>query len=245
MKRKISPVSLIPAVLWYGLIFYFSAQSAETSGGQSGGLIHRLLSLISNLFRNAEEIVQITSIELLSFFVRKAAHMTLYLVLCLLVFFALRHWKPWRWVASPAICFLLATLDEYHQTFVLGRSGELRDALVDLSGSLIGLLLIYLVNAVRNGHPRRIPRVLLGVGLIALVLIFLFPDALNYPFFAVRYAHGDAETLLNSSYSPEQVLPLVSQILHQFCVFSVGCYLAVSAIYSLIFFKNAKKESCL
>ena len=37
------------------------------------------------------------------------------------------------------VCALLAGLDEYHQTMVPGRSGELRDVLVDLCGAGIAL----------------------------------------------------------------------------------------------------------
>lgn len=244
MDRKKIPFSMIPAGFWYGLIFYFSAQNAEISGGQSSGLIFKTLSILCPLFRNAEELVQVTSIEMLSFFIRKAAHMTLYLILCLLVFFALRQWKPWRWIVTPTLCFLLAALDEYHQTFVPGRSGEVRDTLVDLCGVLLGLLLIYLITAAKHRKPRWVAWVVLGSGLILMLLPPLFPDALRYPPFIWRYSCGDAQTLLESGIPPETVLPAVSLVLHQFCFVISQLYWLITVAYMLCFFpKYSKKDA--
>ena len=44
-------------------------------------------------------------------------------------------------------CLLYAATDEYHQTFVPGRSGRVSDVLVDLLGSAIGTLGILLILA--------------------------------------------------------------------------------------------------
>lgn len=135
-------LSLLPTAAWYGVIWSLSAQPASVSGSLSDGLLYRLMVLCSPAFAAVSETVRITAVEALSFFERKAAHMFLYFVLSLLAFsaacFFLRRFSA-RAAAAAVLCVLLASLDEYHQTMVPGRSGEVRDVLVDLCGSLIAL----------------------------------------------------------------------------------------------------------
>ena len=78
------------------------------------------------------------------YFVRKAAHFAEYFVLGALVggCCALR-WRPvllWPLLG----CAGVAALDEFLQTFYEGRSGELRDVLLDSLGALCALLLFML-----------------------------------------------------------------------------------------------------
>ena len=137
----------LPTALWYRLIWSFSAQTAAVSGGASDGLLEQLLSALCPAYGAAVPDVQRTAVELLSFYIRKAAHMFLYFVLALLVWLALTRLlrvRPKRACAALVLCALLAALDEYHQTLVPGRSGELRDILIDLIGAGIALLLFAL-----------------------------------------------------------------------------------------------------
>ena len=95
--------------------------------------------------------------DLLSFLVRKAAHMGVFFVLTGLLLFAL-----WRLGTSPrtqaglslGLCALLAGLDEFHQTFVPGRDGKLPDVLIDLGGGVCFLLLWLLLRHLRGRKAR-------------------------------------------------------------------------------------------
>ena len=73
------------AAAWYSLIWNFSAQPATQSGQMSDGLLHRLLLMLAPSYGEAVRDVQITAMEILSFYERKAAHMFLYFVLALLI----------------------------------------------------------------------------------------------------------------------------------------------------------------
>lgn len=146
ISRRTRAAALLPAMVWYGVIWRFSAQTAVVSGDLSDRLLYRLMELWSPAFAASPETIRTAAVELLSFFERKAAHMFLYFVLGLLAYFAACCF--FRRLASRAgaaalLCALLASLDEYHQTMVPGRSGELRDVLVDLCGA--GLALGFLV----------------------------------------------------------------------------------------------------
>ena len=145
MKRVRNFLLWLPAALWYRVIWGFSAQTAAVSGDLSDRLLWRLMARLSPAFAGADEHVQNAAVELLSFFERKAAHIFLYFILILLLWLALlplvRGGK--RQVGLAAVlCALLAGLDEYHQTFIPGRSGELRDVCVDLAGAALAVLLV-------------------------------------------------------------------------------------------------------
>lgn len=143
----------LPAAAWYFLIWNFSAQTAAESSGTSGGVTNRALMWIYPSYRNMTPEARNALIESLSFVVRKGAHMFLYFVLMGLLLLALRtliQHSGCQAAAAAALCALLAGLDEYHQTFVPGRSGELRDVLVDLSGGCIFLLLWWLLRMLRH-----------------------------------------------------------------------------------------------
>ena len=128
----------ILVVLWMTLIFMFSAQNAEESGDLSNGIIVKIASLFVSDDLTPE--MQMMYIHKFSFILRKTAHFTVYLILGVLVWnflkeFQLKHIA----VIALIICCLYSISDEYHQTFVPGRSGEVRDVCVDTSGALLGI----------------------------------------------------------------------------------------------------------
>lgn len=165
----------LPVLVWYGIIWRFSAQTAAVSGGLSGRLLHRALEALSPAFAAAPPDAQVLAVETLSFFERKCAHMFLYFVLALLVYAALRlGWTAVRTAGSLGLCAMLAALDELHQTFVPGRSGEVRDVLVDLGGAAIALTLLALPALGAWCRERRISAAACGLtGLLAVLPLVL------------------------------------------------------------------------
>jgi len=81
---------------------------------------------------------------ILDFMSRKLAHLFEYAVLTIYLFRAVeKSWaKSFRWhtLISFAFSILFAMSDEWHQTFVLGRSGSMMDVFVDSVGSFLGCL---------------------------------------------------------------------------------------------------------
>jgi VanZ family protein len=80
--------------------------------------------------------------------VRKLAHLSEYALFSLLLYhsFELRH--PERWNTRAAFgALLIAGLfslgDEYHQSFVPGRTASLVDCAIDTAGALLALVLLY------------------------------------------------------------------------------------------------------
>ena len=81
--------------------------------------------------------------------------MTEYAVLGILLFLTLTLWGI-RHIVRTALSagILYAALDEYHQTFVPGRSGQIRDVVIDSLGLLFGILLILLWKRGREGFGK-------------------------------------------------------------------------------------------
>lgn len=148
MKYIRNSLLWLPALLWCRVIWGFSAQTAAVSGDLSDRLLWRLMALVCPAFARADARIQSAAVELLSFFERKAAHMFLYFVLVLLLWLALLplvRGKRRQIPAALALCAALAALDEYHQTFIPGRSGELRDVCVDMAGAVLAVALVGLL----------------------------------------------------------------------------------------------------
>jgi VanZ family protein len=85
--------------------------------------------------------------------VKKGSHFLAYGVLALLVYVAVPH-KGGAWF----IATLYAASDEYHQTFVPGRSGLVSDVLIDSLGALTALVVLHYYEVRRFLAARRLFR---------------------------------------------------------------------------------------
>lgn len=126
-------------------IFMFSSQPAVQSEEKSKFVIYFLNILGIN--------IESAFGSLSDFIVRKAAHFTEYFILYILIFNALHNDlnKKTALFYSLILVFLYASTDEYHQLFIPGRSGRLRDILIDTSGGTLGLILMKLLS-----HPKKV-----------------------------------------------------------------------------------------
>lgn len=77
----------------------------------------------------------------IDFLIKKGGHATGYALLALAYYFALppRLSTGYRMVMALIMALLFALSDEYHQSFVEGRTSSLRDVLIDSGGALIAL----------------------------------------------------------------------------------------------------------
>ena len=146
-------LSFFPALLLLGIIFGFSAQTGEDSGSLSFQISLFLVQLFSPFLPAADthEILWQRA-ETIHLFVRKAAHMTEYFLLTLslhlpmLTCFKERFSSKSRlWIVFLLTLFFAAT-DEFHQSFVAGRSGNVIDVCIDSVGILSATLLIYVIS---------------------------------------------------------------------------------------------------
>ena len=127
MRKKIN---LILIILWLIFIFVMSSFPSGDSSRQSGFIVN----IISNLLGSSNT-------NLLTFIIRKSAHLCEYLILGILLFNYLKDY-PYGVNLSIMIAVIYAISDEIHQIFIPGRSGEIRDIVIDILGAIIGILIV-------------------------------------------------------------------------------------------------------
>ena len=138
----------LPVVLWMGLIFIMS-----TTVGSAPHTGRILAYLMGFLWPQAPQ----PTVELIHFLIRKAGHFSEYAVLAWLL---CRSWSAVgpltitqsRWksaLAAILIAMLYAGSDEWHQSFVPGRSAAVRDVLLDSTGALTAAI-AWLLSQGRN-----------------------------------------------------------------------------------------------
>ncbi len=146
MKLKL--FRIISALLMISLmviIFSFSAQTAAESSVISGGFSKLILSIFYPPFKELSELGQNEIIGAISTVVRKGAHFSVYGLLgfsaqmTMISYIKIPFWL--RNAAAFSICVLYAATDEIHQLFVSGRSGEVRDVLIDSCGALMFIMI--------------------------------------------------------------------------------------------------------
>jgi VanZ family protein len=128
----------IPVVAWMLLIFVSSGDlmSAEHT---SRFLVPFLLWLKPDS--------SLETVALIQFCVRKAAHLTEYAILALLLCRAVFRGTNLKWAMSTLfvsawiVCVLVATGDEFHQSFIESREASLWDVMIDAGGAIFGLLI--------------------------------------------------------------------------------------------------------
>lgn len=138
---------------WMLLIFLFSAQTGEESGGLSAKLSQPITNAIVHLRGGMSAAEKTALYYQVDGVVRTGAHFSEYAVLGVWLTLLLNglglRW-PWlAWLGGA----LFAVTDEWHQSFTPGRTSDPKDVLVDALGVLLGVILTTLIyRKWRNKH---------------------------------------------------------------------------------------------
>ena len=134
----------LPVLVW--MLVIFSASSDTKSFQHSSRILEPVIRWLfpHMLDRTVWDIVYV---------LRKCAHLTEYAVLALLLLRALRKpvrhdARPWRWADAGwaiLLVILYAASDEIHQLFVPLREGKIGDVIIDASGGIAGLLMLWVI----------------------------------------------------------------------------------------------------
>ncbi|WNF36648.1 VanZ family protein [Bacillaceae bacterium IKA-2] len=138
--------SWVAVVAWMALIFFLSHQPATQSNDLSTGITELIVKTVENFAPNID-----FDIRSFNHMVRKNAHFIAYLVLGVLMINALRTSgvRGYRSIVlALGICVLYAISDEVHQLFIPGRSGEIRDVIIDSAGTTVGIGLYLLIGKI-------------------------------------------------------------------------------------------------
>jgi VanZ family protein len=138
-----------PAVVWVILI---AIESTDSFSSQNTGSV--LYALVTRLFGH----IELAQFLVVHHYLRKIGHVFGYGVLCLLLLrgfkFSFDQVGTWMW--RTALFALIATagvasMDEWHQSYIPSRMGSPRDVLLDSTAGLAFLLIAYAWY--RRSHP--------------------------------------------------------------------------------------------
>ena len=146
LRALLKPFSFVPALFMIYTIFSFSAQDGTTSGNLSYKISEIIIESANEAFglNWSDNEIQRYS-EQIHYPLRKLAHMTEYFLLAMSVSLPLYVYGV-RGLRLPILagmlCVGLAALDEYHQSFVVGRVPSKKDVGFDSIGVLAGVLAV-------------------------------------------------------------------------------------------------------
>ncbi len=127
-----------PLFLWIVVILF-----ASTTQGAMSNTSRFIRPLLEFLFPNAPE----ETLILYHGYIRKLAHLSEYAILAFWasrafwsssVEFLQRYW----FIFSLALVFLVASIDEYNQSFNLLRTGSIYDVWLDVTGGLLMIMVL-------------------------------------------------------------------------------------------------------
>ena len=130
-------------ILWMGLIFILSNDTATESKEKSNTIIDKTVYKICQVVSNDCKKREVRNKY--SYIIRKIAHFTEYFILGVLVIFTLREYGIKNVFMPILFCIIYASSDEIHQLFIKGRTGSIIDVIIDSSGSLTSILLLYYI----------------------------------------------------------------------------------------------------
>ena len=132
----LKPFSFLPALLVMYMIFSFSSQTGVDSGNLSYKVSYGIVSVADRVLeKNLSEGDKEYYAGEIELPVRKLAHMTEYCILAICISFPLYVY---------GLRGFFACTDEFHQSFVAGRSPAKRDVAIDSLGALFGIVLVQL-----------------------------------------------------------------------------------------------------
>jgi VanZ family protein len=147
LRSRIPPRSLFPdwlrawwpALLWAAVIFLASTDSFSSE---------HTASVFEPLLRWLVPALTTGQFDKIHYVIRKSAHFTEYFIFFLLLYRGLRgvrrgwhlSWALFAWFIAAAY----SALDEIHQSFVASRGASAWDSLLDSTGALIALIVIFL-----------------------------------------------------------------------------------------------------
>lgn len=139
-------------------IFYFSNQVSSNSNKQSNKIVEIISNLIPAVKNMSAKEKAVLKKEVLIPIVRKSAHFSIYLLLGILLtnfMLTMKNQKYYQIVIlALLIAFFYANTDEFHQTFIEGRTGQLIDVFIDSAGALSGILITIVINKIRTKNKK-------------------------------------------------------------------------------------------
>ncbi|MEG2813563.1 MAG: VanZ family protein [Oscillospiraceae bacterium] len=141
-----SKIFAILSGLWATFIFSNSLKNGVNSEKMSNPIANAISNFFNNIGINWNE-------ESVAFFIRKAAHFTEFMLLGILVsliFVFINRKFSYSFGTILFIITIIPVCDEFIQTFVVGRSGQVSDVVLDFCGAFVGFISVVALKKITN-----------------------------------------------------------------------------------------------
>ena len=144
MKKILKVIFIILIFATFVVTFGFSGQE----GTESTGISRTLTLYILNIFGEYQEPLSTEEFQLVlevEHIIRKIAHFSIYTFLgfCLMWFMSMfKMSRKLKIGASLGVGILYACLDEFHQSFIPGRTALIGDIFIDTAGVITGIIIM-------------------------------------------------------------------------------------------------------
>ena len=157
MPKKVIIIGIM-VILWMGLIFYMSSNTGDDSGGVSGDIVKYVISTFDKITNASQETVKYHEsrefMDKANYYFRKTCHFGEYMILSILLLCFVISLDKFILIKcslySLLISILYACTDEFHQMFVPGRGGNIKDVIIDSCGALFGIIFVHLIYTCKN-----------------------------------------------------------------------------------------------
>jgi VanZ family protein len=139
-----------PAIVWAVMISVFS-----TGLFKSDNTSHVIIPILRFFLSHASA----ETLDFLHHIIRKSAHLTEYFIFSMLILRGIRAGQKGlhlRWIlVTVLIVACYAALDEYHQSFVPGRTAAVGDVLIDTTGGIAAQIVASLFVLLGKAREKR------------------------------------------------------------------------------------------
>ena len=148
----------IMVILWMGLIFYMSSNTGDDSGGTSEDIVKYIVAKYDKITNASQETVKYHEsrefMDKANYYFRKTCHFVEYMILSILLLCFVISLDKFIIIKcslySLLISIFYACTDEFHQMFVPGRGGNIKDVIIDSCGALFGIIFVHLIYTCKN-----------------------------------------------------------------------------------------------
>ena len=160
IKNKLGNfIHLLPPIIWMWLIFTLSSQPYSQQDIRPllkskipETVLKERLAGIEVKYAGNEISIQAKGVPgFIEFFIRKGAHVFVFMMLAVLIQWAVQKtWLIgiWSYGITFLLTFLYAISDEWHQSFNPNRTSRVEDIGIDTLGIIIGIMIMMIVNRV-------------------------------------------------------------------------------------------------
>ena len=160
-------ISLILVIAWMVVIFFLSEMPSDESNLNSKKIVNKIIEETVETSANETTQNNVNNVdppkikkkdnevlENINYIFRKFAHAGVYFVLSILVlnlFLQIKNKLDIKFIMlSIACCFAYACTDEFHQLYVVGRTGQFMDVAIDTAGAIAGTIFFYILYKLIN-----------------------------------------------------------------------------------------------